>query len=175
MILLLFLSLLCGGFPTTVWTAEAAETPAIRKIGVVDVDKLFREYTKTKSQDAKLAELSRSKEGQRQKLVSEIKTMREEFLLLNGEARAQREKVIDEKLRALAEFDREVKETLRRQSDEAFKMILDEIEETVTAFAKERGFDLIISQRAVLYGIDPLDATDEVLAVLNDRYAKQRP
>lgn len=155
--------------------AFAEEAPPLKKIGVVNVDKLFKEYARTKSQDAKLAEFSRSKEAQREKLVSEVKTMREELLLLDAEARGERQKAIDEKLRALAEFDRDVKETLRKQSDEAFKAIVDEIEATVAAFAKERGFDLIISQRAVLYGMPALDTTDQVLAVLNDRYAKKRP
>ena len=148
--------------------------PSVRRIGVVNVGKIFDQYERTRTLDAKLEKLSESKQAEREKLVSEIKTLREELLLLNEESRAEREKEIEEKMRSLASFDRDTKDALRKQRDDSAKTILDEIEAAVASFAKEHGYELILSDRAVLYGMNAMDVSSEILALLNDRYVKEK-
>ena len=152
---------------------SAEETPTVRKIGIVNLDQVFQEYERTKASDAKLEELSDSKQAERDKFVSEIKSMREELILLNQDARAERQKAIEEKLRELANFDQQVKENFRKQREETLKVILKDIEEIVTAYGKENGFDLVLNERAVLYQVEAIDITKEILTILNARYAKK--
>ena len=167
--LCLFSIPLCVGIAST---AEAAAAP-IQKIAVVNLDQAFQEYEKTKTSDAKLEELTNSKQSEREKLVAEIKGMRDELVLLNQDSRAEKEKAIDEKLRGLASFDQAAKELLRKQREESVKGILQDIEATVTAYAKEHGYDLVLSARAILYQADAVDITKEIITLLNSRYGKK--
>ena len=172
----LFLPFIPNLYPlslTTVFAADGAASPGL-KIAVVRLAKIFEEYEKTKSSESQLEGLNKSKQAERERLVSEIKGMRDELILLNEEARQERQKGVEEKLKSLAGFDRETKETLRKKRDDAMKGILDEIEQTVTGYAKENDFTLVLNEQAVLYGVESIDVTDQVLSLLNERYAKTK-
>lgn len=153
--------------------AESADGASL-KVGFVNISKVFGEYEGTKSTDSKFGELSKNKRSEREEMVSEIKSMREELILLNEESRAEKQKAIEERIRQLGEFDRETRESLRRQWDDATKKIFEEIEETVTAYAKDHGFSLILTNRDILYGEGALDVTQDVLSLLNERYKGKR-
>ena len=140
---------------------------------MVNLDKILHEYKRTLVSDKKLEELYGEKQTERERLVSEIKNLREELVLLNEESRRERQQQVEGKIKALADFDRDSRETLQKARDQAIKEILDEVEEVVASFSKEKGFDLVISSRAVLYGVESMDLTDPVLTILNNRYAKK--
>ncbi len=162
--------LLSSGTPA--WAAEQAAA-ASPKIAVVNLDQVFQEYEKTKTSDAKLEEMTNSKQADRDKLVAEIKNMRDELILLNQESRAERQKAIEEKLRGLASFDQQAKETLRKQREDTVKEILHDIETAVTSHAKEHGYDLVFNARAVLYQVDAVDITKDILTILNGHHEKK--
>lgn len=170
---LLFILWAVSIFPIS---ARAAETGGAipSKVGIVRLGKVFDQYDKTKVSEAQLEELSKTKQAEREKLVAEIKTMRDELPLLNDSGRLERQKAIEGKLGVLASFDRDVKEMLSKKREDSLKMIFDEIEVAVSKFAKENGFQLILSDRAVLYGVDSLDVTDSILTQLNGRPPKDR-
>ncbi len=168
----LFLLGVLASSPSRAW---AAEPPAsVHKIGVVNLDKVLQQYERTKASDSQLEEFSKAKEAEWEKRVAEIKQMKEELPLLNEEARAKRGQEIEEKMKSLAAFDRARKEAFKDKRDEAIRGILDEIEKTVTAYAKENDVELILSERAVLYGIETLDMSDQILTILNERYTKKK-
>ena len=169
-----FLPFALPGIPLTA-QAEAADGAGSLKLGFVNLTKVFDQYEGTKSTDAHLGETSESKRSQREQMVSEIKNMREELVLLNEESRSEKQKAIEEKMRHLAEFDRQTRDSLRHQRDEGAKKIFDEIEATVSGYAKEHGFSMILTDREILYGAQALDVTEDVLKLLNDRYKKQHP
>ena len=160
--------------------ASASRTPSassgvapVQRIGVVNLDKLLNEYERTKSSVARLKEMTQVKQAERDKIASEIKGMREELILLNEQARSERQEEIEKKMKDLAEFDRQVKDALLKERDETGSSILEEVETTVAAYAKEHGFELILSGQAVLYGIETIDVTHEVLLILNERFRKK--
>lgn len=148
--------------------AFAADSPAAPKIGVVNLEKVFERYGKTRVFQAKIKELSQAKQEERERIVSGIKEMREEMVLLNEEGRRQRQGAYEEKMKGLAAFDRQAKESLRKEEEAALKVIQEEIEQAVNSFAKEHGFSLILVDRAVLYGVEAMDVTKEILALLNE-------
>ena len=169
-LLFLLLSICC--LPLTSYAADGA--PAVHKIGIVRLEKVFENYERTKSSSAQLEALSNTKQAQREKLVNEIRGMRDELALLNDESRIERQKGIEEKLKDLAQFDQEVKGTILKKREASLKEILDEIEQVVNEYAKQRGFELILSDRAVLYTIEPLDVTGDIVAILNQHYAAKK-
>lgn len=142
------------------------------KIGVVSVDRVFKEYKATQAKEAQLQKLTESKQAGREKKVTEIRGLRDELALLNDENREKQKGTIEQKLQALAAFDQEAKAAISDQRDDAISGLLKEIEEVVNSIAKERGMDLILSDRAVLYRADTIDLTQEVIAILNGRAEK---
>ena len=152
----------------------AADPPvSVHKIGIVNLDKILQDYKRTKVTDQKLGELYKSKQAEREKLVAEIKSMKEELVLLNEQSRQERQQALDVKLKGLSDFDKVSVESFQKEREGAINEILKEVEETVTVYSKDKGFELILSSRAVLYGIEAMDLTNEVLKILNDRYAKK--
>ena len=150
---------------------SAAEEPASSggKIGVVNVDRVFKEYKTTQAKEAELQKLTQSKQAEREKMVTEIRSLRDELALLNDENREKQKVTIEQKLQALAQFDQQAKAAIGDQRDDAISGLLKEIEGVVNSMAKEKGYDLILSDRAVLYRADAYDLTQEVITVLNGR------
>jgi len=151
----------------------SAEEPSLGgKIGVVSVDRVFKEYKATQAKEAELQKLTESKQAEREKKVAEIRGLRDELVLLNDENREKQKVTIEQKLQALASFDQQAKAAINGQRDDAISGLLKEIEEVVNSIAKEKGYGLILSDRAVLYRADPQDLTQEVITVLNGRAGK---
>ena len=143
-----------------------------RRIAWVDLDRVFKEYKGTQKSEAKLEEFSKAKHSEREKKVSEIRSLRDELVLLNEESRAKQQQLLEGKLRDLSQFDQEARESLQNEREETLRVVLQEIETTVGAFARQKNFDLILSDRAVLYGTQTIDVTDEIVAFLNENYKK---
>ena len=161
-------------FSLLAWPFQAqAEPPTIQKIGVVNLAKVFKEYEGTKTSEVELEKIAGGKQQEREKKVGEIRDMKDELALLNEEAREERRKGIEDRMRDLASFDQSAREALRDKRDTTLEKILDEIEKVVTAYAKEKGFDLILSDRAVLFGVDPMDITNDIIKILNQEYVKK--
>lgn len=153
-----------------------AEQPPARplKIGILDVRRVFEGYGKTASREGQIKQLSEAKRLERERIVSQLRHLRDEMLLMNEEARTERRRQFEEKLKGLADFDRQTERTLRSQQGEAIQSILDEIEQVVALYSKEQGFDLILIDRATIFSADSIDVTDEIIALLNRRYAQNR-
>ena len=155
-------------------SAFAADSGAIKRIGIVNTAKLFNDYKGTKETVEKFKQISESKQKERDKMVSELKNLREELSLLNEKARGEKPQAMETKLKALADFDNQVKTELLKERDEQRAAIFQEIETVVNSFAKDKGYDLVIDGQAVLYGVESADLTDPILTILNNRYAKKK-
>ena len=165
---LALLSLLAGISPAA-FAAESVASGVAGKVGVVNVDRVFKEYKTTQAKEAELQKFTDSKKAEREKKVSEIRSLRDELALLNDENREKQKLVIEQKLQALASFDQQTKLAINDQRDEAISGLLKEIEEVVNTMAKDKGYDLILSDRAILFRTDAYDLTQEVIGVLNTR------
>lgn len=145
-------------------TAVAAQE---LKIGTVNVAKIFDGYERTKQSDAVLEKKGKQKEAEYEGRLGELRKLREGVELLNDQNRQAKEREIEEKADALKRFRGNTAEDLRRERNQIAQGILSEIQKGVQQYAKTNGFALIIDERAVLYGQETIDVTDEVLAQLN--------
>jgi Skp family chaperone for outer membrane proteins len=137
------------------------------KIAVVDLTRVFKEYKKTQTMESQLESLSKTKQGERERLVSQIKEMKDELALMSEEARNQKREAFEEKLKGLSQFDQETKEKLLTQREQSLDGLLKEIEDAVSAYSKKNGYDLVLSDRAILYRVDGTDISNEVISILN--------
>jgi len=149
-------------------TAIAAEASYV----YVDVAVLFDEYQKTKDNDEVLKTLGESKEKERETLVKDIRGLKDELVLLNDDAKAQKQEQLDEKIRKLQDFDRDAKRELGERRNKLVREIFKDIDDVVQRFGERKGYDLILNERALLYHNAKFDVTQEILKELNKGYKK---
>jgi outer membrane protein len=140
------------------------------KIGYLDVAKVFDEYKKTKEQDATLEAQAKLKQGERDKLVSEITRFRDELELLSEKGKQDKQSVIDEKVKKLQEYDTVTRNDLRKKRDDMVADILKEIDAVVQDYGKKQGYDIILNDKVIVYKKDNLDVTADILKTLNSQY-----
>ena len=156
-------------------------TPAVvpayaagEKIGYVDLAKVFDEYQKTKEFDKSLETKGASKQTERDKLVADIKKLRDEAELLSAKAKDDKQAAIDEKIKSLQEYDRTTRDGLRRERDGMVRDILKEIEGVIQEFGKSQGYSYIFNDRVLVYKTEGSDLTNQVIKALNDSYTKKK-
>ena len=137
------------------------------KIAYVDMAKVFGDYNKTKESEKTLDDKGKAKEADRKKLVDEVRKLKDEQALLSDKAKAEKQGVIDEKIKTLQDFDRKTRDDLLKERNDKLAAILKDIEKVVTDYSKEAGYDFILDSRTILYGKESYDLTNEVLKRLN--------
>lgn len=161
------------------------------KVAVIDLERTFDEYYKTKTADAQLKEQAEDFTSERKALIEEYDALQKYFDTVREEAqnRALSEEVRDvkrneaeAKLMELQEyenkirrFDQSRKKQLDEQSIQMRTRIVDEIKEQLQTYAVNQGYSLVIDYSGqsrngvpiVLYSEDRMDITDEVLALIN--------
>lgn len=150
--------------------AAAAEL----KVGYVDLAKVFDSYRRTEESDQVLQQKSKQKQTELEGRVEELKKLRQSLELLNDQARETKARDIEEKSDELKRLKSRSERELLRERNEMAKGILQEIGQAVTEYAKANSFSVILNQQVLLYGEDAYDVTDEILKLLNDRYAANK-
>ena len=151
-----------------------AAQAAADKIGTVDLARVFDEYVKTKELDKALEAKGAAKQADRDKMVADVKKLRDEAELLSAKAKDEKQVVIDEKIKELQEFDRVTRDALRKERDGMVRDILKEIEVVVQDFGKSQGYGYIFNDRVMVYKSEQNDLTPQLIKTLNDAYAKKK-
>jgi len=142
------------------------------QLGYVDVAILFDEYEKTKQNDAELKKIGEGKEQDREKIVKEIRSLKDELVLLTDSAKTEKQDALDGKIRELQDFDTAAKRDLGERRNKLVREIFKDIDEAVQRFGERKGLDMILNERALLYHNNKYDVTQEVLKELNGSYKK---
>lgn len=156
------------------WGMTGTAMAAGEKLGYVDLARVFDEYQKTKDFDKQLETKGGSKQGERDKMVAEIKKLRDEAELLGAKAKDEKQASIDEKIKALQEFDRVTREALRKERDGMVRDILKEIEGVIQEFGKAQGYSFIFNDRVLVFKTEGSDLTNQIIKTLNDSYSKKQ-
>lgn len=153
---------------------ETGFAKGANKIAYIDLGKVFSEYQKTKDFDKVLEKEKKDKQTQREKMVKGIRKIKDELEVMSKEAKEKKQTEIDQKIKELQEFDRQVSTELRQKYDSTVRDILKEIEDTVKEYGQKEKFDVIFDNRILLYSNDSLNTTDQILKILNGRYKRKR-
>lgn len=157
-----------------VWVASSASVvSADVKFATMDLSRAFDEYRKTKESDKILEAKGNEKKAERDKKVNEVKKLKGELDLLNDEGKQEKQAIIDQKVKELQEFDREVRDTLRGERDQMVRDILKDIEQVLQNYGSEQGYTFILNDRVLLYKDKSLDVTEEVIKRLNKKGDKE--
>lgn len=167
---LLFVSL----FIVSAVSAQAQSLDG-RKVGYMNLNKVFDEYAKTKEYDAALEAKSKDFEKERNAKVEALRDMQAKLEALKEDERNKQQAEIDKRIAELRDYDRQKKTDLTKERDEKIREILLEIEKTVSDYAKKENYALIVNYNALIYGDNATyDVTDKVLGILNASYPKKK-
>lgn len=161
--------LLAAGGSVVTAGAEAAD-----KIGYVDLARVFDEYQKTKDLDKALEAKGAEKQAERDKMVADIKKLRDEAELASAKAKEEKQAKIDEKIKTLQEFDRSTRDALRKERDSMVRDILKEVETVIQNHGKTQGYTYILNDRVLLFKSEQSDLTQPIVKGLNDAYATKK-
>ena len=191
------LTALCAVLCFSWGMASAADAPL--KIAVIDMNRVFEEYNKTRINEAKLKKQAEVfKEYSKQLTLSLVK-LREEFVKLRDDSqnlaysdaeRENRRLNAQEKYRQLAAKEQEIREYNREKQtqlqDEYIKfrnIILADISAVIETKCLAEGYGLVLDKSGksrndiplVVYSSKMLDITDAVIKTLNLGQNKPEP
>ena len=171
--------------------AIAPVTQAELNVGTVDMNRIFKEYRKTKEADAKLNSAKDAAKKEFDDRTSAYKKELEELNALNAqidapalaaEAKSQKAKQRDDKIAKLKNMEREINEfrqtreqQLHQQMQQLQDGLVKEILAVVLEQAKTKNFDLVFDKSGaslnrfspILFSKDQADFTGDVIAILN--------
>src|SRR4051812_23409661 len=161
------------------------------KVGTIDMNRAFKEYTKTKDAEKKINEAKDSAKKEYDDRADAYKKSLDEINKLNqqldspalaGDKKTQLAKERDEKIANIKNMEREINEfrqTRERQlQEQALRMregIVKEITDIVTERVKANNLDLVLDKSGpslngvplVMYAKENWDFTSDVIATLN--------
>lgn len=161
------------------------------KIGTVDMNRAFKEYSKTKEAEAKINEAKNQakkeyddKADLYKKALDDVNKLNQQLdaPALSADAKTQKAKERDEKISSIKAMEREINEfrqTRERQlQEQALRMregIVKEITEVVMDKVKTNNFDFVFDKSGmslngvpiVMYSRDNVDFTNDIVIVLN--------
>ncbi len=150
--------------------AQGAAGGGLKKIGVMDLSKVFDNYQRTKDYDAVLEGKTKDYEKARNEKIDKIKESQNKMALLKDDEKEKVTKDLDAMRNELATFDQAQQTDLKKQRDDKIREILLEIEKTTSDFAKKEKYDIIFNDRVLVYGAEGMDVSTQVLEILNAGY-----
>ena len=164
------------------------------KIVFVDLQKLFTEFYKTQLAQDQIRQQTDEMKLEQDIMKNEIEEIREEVEqlradsrdpMLSAEIRSNKRVLLEEQLVAMQEQEQEMleyeqlrKKQIEEQNTRMTKKLFDEIQDKITIYSKEKGFEAVIDRSAqsrlgiqvISYVSIASDITADVLAQLNEGY-----
>ena len=161
------------------------------KVGTIDMKLVFDSYSKTKDAEAKINQSREQAKKELDERLAVFTKAQEEARKLNDEAnkpeltekaKAEKAKVLNEKLQALGTLQREVQEfqqtrerQLSEQSVRSRNALLEDINKVIADKVKAAGYDLVIDKSGqslnavgvLIYAKDSFDFTAEIVSEIN--------
>lgn len=193
----LFVTLLSAAVLAGIVPVKAAD-PAL-KIAVIDMNRVFQEYNKTKINEAKLKKQAEIYKEYSTQLAQSLEKLRQEFVKLRDDSqnmvytaaeRENRRMNAQEKYRQAAakeaelrEYNRERQKHLRDEYEKLRSSILSDISNVVSAKCLAEGYGLVLDKSGrslnniplVVYSSKMLDITESVIKTLNMGQNKPEP
>jgi outer membrane protein len=172
---------------------SAVETRAQTKIGTVDMERVLKEYSKTKEAETRLNEAKNAAKKEFDERADAYKKALEEINKINAQldspvlstdAKASKAKERDEKIANLKNMEREINEfrqtreqQLQQQLLRMRENLLKEITDVVMEQVKSRNMDLVFDKSGaslnrfspILFSPDGMDFTTDVITEVNKK------
>lgn len=172
-------------------TGGASMAPAQGKVGIIDLRKVFDDYHKTRTADARLKDQAADLDKERKVMMEQYQKATDAYKgaldgandqAVSADEREKRKKTAESKLldikkleQDISQFDRQARTTLEEEQRKLRDRILGEIRVVINNKAKSEGYTMVIDSAAeslnktpvVMYTTGENDLTPAVLAELN--------
>ena len=139
------------------------------KIGIVNLDRIFREANSAKSAQTKLEQEFGKREKELNDVAAQLKTLSDKFdreaPTLSETQRATRQKQLVDQDRDFQRKRREFQEDLNARKNEELQQVIERANRVVKTLAEAEKYDLIVQE--AVYVNPKHDITDKVLRSLN--------
>ena len=146
-------------------TASAQEF----KIGIVNIDRIFREANSAKAAQAKLEQEFGKREKELTDVGAQLKTLADKFdreaPTLSESQRTTRQKQLVEQDRDFQRKRREFQEDLNARKNEELQQVIERANRIVKTVAEAEKYDLVLQE--AVYANPKHDITDKVIRALN--------
>jgi outer membrane protein len=177
------------------WFIGSVEMRAQVKIGTVDVNRIFKEYKKTKEADAKLNDAKNAAKKEYDERAESYKKALDEINKLaqqldspavNADKKTSLAKERDEKIAQIKNMEREITEFRQTREQQLQQLmtrmreaLVKEIMDVVTERGHVRGLDLVLDKSGasasgfspILFSPDTMDFTTDVMTELTKKGA----
>jgi len=148
-------------------------------IGVVDVNKIFSNYSKVTETQAEFDKLKNQRQGEVQKKADvadkEIKVLQDKLdkqgKVIKKEESDKIKTEIEKKKQDILNLQQTVYQELQNKNRELVDARVKEINAATGELAKKEGYSVVINKEAVIYSPEMTDMTDQVIAILNNKPA----
>ncbi|MES2190719.1 MAG: OmpH family outer membrane protein [Pseudomonadota bacterium] len=149
--------------------AGFAATAQEFKVGIVNLDRIFREANSAKAAQTKLEAEFGKREKELNDVATQLKTLSDKFEreapTLSETQRNTRQKQLVDQDRDFQRKRREFQEDLNARKNEELQQVIERANRVVKALAEAEKYDLIIQE--AVYVNPKHDITDKVLKALN--------
>jgi outer membrane protein len=139
------------------------------KIGIVNIDRIFREANSAKAAQAKLEQEFGRREKELGDMGTQLKTSADRFEreapTLSESQRATRQKQLVEQDRDFQRKRREFQEDLNARKNEELQQVIERANKVVKTVAETEKYDLVLQE--AVYANPKHDITDKVIRALN--------
>ena len=139
------------------------------KIGIVNLDRIFREANSAKCAQAKLEQEFGKREKELSDVATQLKTLSDKYEreapTLSETQRATRQKQLVDQDREFQRKRREFQEDLNARKNEELQQVIERANRVVKTLAEAEKYDLIVQE--AVYVNPKHDITDKVLRSLN--------
>lgn len=141
------------------------------KIGYVSLLKIFDGYQRTADSKSVLEQKGKQKQAELEGRFNELKKLRQSLELLNDQVKEAKAREVEERADEFKRLKTRSERELVREQSQLARQILEEIDGAVAEYATANGYTVVLDDRSLLYGQQTHDVTDDVLKILNQRYA----
>jgi outer membrane protein len=139
------------------------------KIGIVNLDRIFREANTAKSAQVKLEQEFSKREKELNDIGSQLKTASDKFerdapTLAESQRNARQKTLVDQD-REFQRKRREFQEDLNARKNEELQQVIERANKVVKTLAETEKYDLIVQE--AVYVNPKFDVTDKVIKLLN--------
>ena len=139
------------------------------KVGVVNLDRIFREANSAKSAQTKLEQEFSKREKELNDTATQLKTLSEKFereapTLAESQRNTRQKQLVDQD-REFQRKRREFQEDLNNRKNEELQQVIERANKVVKSLAEAEKYDLILQES--VYVNPKHDITDKVIKALN--------
>ncbi len=149
----------------------------IAKIGVVDLQRTLETCEPGKSAQAEIKKNMDSMGEDLKIKGAEIEQLRmqleREAMVMSKEKREEKEREFRIKLNDLKSLEKRYRSDMQNLNQKLITGLRDEVLTLVEEIGKKEGYLLIIDNRTVMYAPASIDITDQIIKLMNEKYAKK--